>query len=55
MTSDSAEIVGVLSGECKTELRSAPTLDVSDFDSSIDVSIMGEHGLHARPLLFLWI
>ncbi|WP_321403921.1 phosphoenolpyruvate--protein phosphotransferase [Maridesulfovibrio sp.] len=52
VTRDAADIVSVLSGECKTESRPAPTLDVTDFDSSIDVTIMGEHGLHARPATF---
>lgn len=52
VTKNASDIVGVLSGECKTESRPAPILDVSDFDSSIDVTVMGEHGLHARPATY---
>ncbi|WP_027722883.1 phosphoenolpyruvate--protein phosphotransferase [Maridesulfovibrio zosterae] len=52
ITKDPAEIVRVLSGESRSVSRPAPTLDVSDFDVSIDVTIMGEHGLHARPATF---
>ncbi|MFW5489044.1 MAG: phosphoenolpyruvate--protein phosphotransferase [Desulfovibrio sp.] len=52
ITQDAAEIVRVLSGECPVQPRPAPTFDVSDFDASIDVTIQGEHGLHARPATF---
>ncbi|WP_320169850.1 phosphoenolpyruvate--protein phosphotransferase [Maridesulfovibrio sp.] len=52
VTRDADEIVCVLNGEAETATRPAPTLDVSDFDASIDVKILGEHGLHARPATF---
>lgn len=52
VTKDALEIVKVLNGEVRRIPRPAPTLDVLDFDSSIDVTIMGQHGLHARPATF---
>ncbi|WP_394698511.1 phosphoenolpyruvate--protein phosphotransferase [uncultured Desulfobacter sp.] len=48
-TEDPAQIVQALSGKAPAVKREAPTLDISDFDVSMDVTVMGEHGLHARP------
>lgn len=51
-TKDHSDIVQALSGESRAVKRPAPTLDISDFDASIDVTVMGKHGMHARPATF---
>jgi len=50
-TTDSTDIIEVLSGTAKVEKKQAPVMDLTGFDS-VDVSITGAHGLHARPATF---
>ncbi len=52
MTKDSGEIIEALSGGAKERKRPAPVMDMTGFDSAVDVTITGEHGLHARPATF---
>jgi multiphosphoryl transfer protein len=51
-TKDPADIVRALNGEAPAAERPGPQLDVSGFDHALDVTIMGAHGLHARPATF---
>ncbi len=51
-TKDVTEIIDALKGNSISTKRPAPTLDTSDFDVSLDVTISGEHGLHARPATY---
>jgi len=51
-TDDPSDIVRALSGEAGARQRPAPELDVADFDHSVDVTVMNQHGLHARPATF---
>jgi len=52
-TKDAGAIARSLSGDdAKPQQRPGPRLDVSDFDAAVDVTIVGSHGLHARPATF---
>ncbi|BCS89886.1 phosphoenolpyruvate--protein phosphotransferase [Pseudodesulfovibrio sediminis] len=51
-TKDPADIVRALSGGATTVSRPGPQLDTLDFDHAVDVTIMGDHGLHARPATY---
>lgn len=50
-TTNPEDIVRVLNGAEMAKKKEAPAMDLSGF-SSVDVSITGAHGLHARPATF---
>jgi phosphocarrier protein FPr len=52
VTKDSSDIVRVLTSDTSSRVHAGPEMDLSQFDASVDVTVVGEHGLHARPATF---